>query len=53
MERVAVVIEPVEIQITRKHPYKKRPSGRGCAECGQAKYSIEHARMLEKGMIRR
>ena len=36
------MIEPVEIQITRKHAYRKRPSGRGCADCGQAKYAIEH-----------
>lgn len=34
--------QPVEIQITRHHPYKKRPSGRGCQECGAAKFALEH-----------
>jgi hypothetical protein len=33
---------PVEIQITRHHAYKKRPSGRGCEVCGAAKTAVEH-----------
>lgn len=37
-----MICEPVEIQVTRHHAFRKRPSGRGCAECGRAKTAIEH-----------
>lgn len=32
----------VEIQVTRHHAYRKAPSGRGCVECRQPRYALEH-----------
>lgn len=40
MTAVLIELDPVEIQITRQHPYRK--TSRGCAVCRQAKYAPEH-----------
>lgn len=36
------MLEPVEIQLTKDHDYKKRSSGRGCQVCKGSKYAAHH-----------
>ena len=37
------MIDPVEIELTRHHPYKSKGKGtRGCARCGEAKTYRDH-----------